>query len=120
MNVPIVYLCLFSIFLSLILLFYNKGYKTANLFLFGYLFISSTFLLSQYFLIYGKSIYLIGFFISEFQSFFFLIGPLAYFYLRSIFRDTIKFSKADYFHFLPFILILSEPRFFIEPTMLVL
>jgi AraC-like DNA-binding protein len=105
MNVPIVYLCLFSIFLSLILLFYNKGYTRANLFLFAYLFSSSAFILSQYFLIYGKSIYLIGFFISGFPSFFFLIGPFAYFYVRSIFRDSIILLKIDYFHFLPFVII---------------
>ena len=49
MNVPIVYLCAFSVFLSLTLLFYNKGYKGANRFLSGYLFSSALFLVTQYF-----------------------------------------------------------------------
>jgi AraC-like DNA-binding protein len=105
MNVPLVYLCAFSIFLSLTLLFYNKGYKGANLFLSGYLFCSSAFLLTQYILIYSKSISLIAFSVSGIPSLFFLIGPFAYFYVRSILRDTVKLSKADFLHFLPFLLI---------------
>ena len=105
MNVPIVYLCAFSIFLSLTLLYFNKGYKGANRFLSGYLFCSSAFLLTQYFLIYTKSISTIAFSISGIPSLFFLIGPFAYFYVRSILRDTVKLSKADYLHFLPFAII---------------
>ena len=105
MNVPIVYLCAFSIFLSLTLLFYNKGYKGANRFLSGYLFCSSTFLLTQYFLIYIKSITIIAFFISGIPSLYFLICPFAYFYVRSILRDNVKLSKADYLHFLPFVFV---------------
>jgi AraC-like DNA-binding protein len=105
MNVPIVYLCAFSIFLSLTLLFYNKGYKGANRFLSGYLFCSSTFLLTQYILIYSKSISLIAFSVSGIPSLFFLIGPFAYFYVRSILRDNVKLTKTDFLHFLPFLLI---------------
>lgn len=105
MNVPIVYLCAFSLFLSLTLFFYNKGYKGANRFLSGYLFCSSAFLLTQYFLVYSKSISLIAFFITELPSLFYLIGPFAYFYIRSILWDNVKLTKTDYLHFLPFVII---------------
>lgn len=105
MNVPLVYLCAFSLFLSLTLLFYNKGYKGANRFLSGYLFCSSAFLLTQYFLIYNKSISLIAFSVSGIPSVYFLIGPFAYFYVRSILRDNVKLTKTDYLHFLPFVII---------------
>jgi AraC-like DNA-binding protein len=105
MNIPIFYLCAFSVFLSLTLLFYNKGYKGANRFLSGYLFCSSAFLLTQFFLIYTKSVHLIAFYVSGFPSLYFLIGPLAYFYVRSILRDNVKLTKTDYLHFLPFVLI---------------
>lgn len=107
MNAPIVYLCAFSIFLSLTLLLYNKGYKGANCFLSGYLLCSSAFLLSQYFFIDGKSITNIAFFLTGFPSLFFLIGPFAYFYVRSIFRDTNQLSKTDYLHFVLFFIIFS-------------
>lgn len=105
MNVPIVYLCAFSVFLSLTLLFYNKGYKGANRFLSGYLFCSSLFILTQYFFIYNKSVPITAVFATVFPSLFYLIGPFAYFYVRSILRDTVKLSKKDYLHFLPFLII---------------
>ena len=105
MNAPLVYLCAFSIFLSLTLLFFNKGYKGANSFLSGYLLCSSFFLVTQYILIYSKSISLIAFSVSGIPSLFFLIGPFAYFYVRSILRDNVKLTKTDFLHFLPFLLI---------------
>ena len=106
MNVPIVYLCAFSVFLTLTLLFYNKGYKGANRFLSGYLFSSALFLVTQYFFIYSKSVAFTAFFVTGFPSLYFLIGPFAYFYARSIFQDTINLSKKDYLHFLPFVIII--------------
>ena len=105
MNFPIVYLSVFSIFLSLTLFFYNKGYQGANRFLSGYLLCSSAFLLTQYFFLFNKDPKIIAFFTSGFPSLYFLIGPLAYFYVRSILRDNVKLSKTDYFHFLPFAVI---------------
>ena len=105
MNVPIVYLCAFSVFLSLTLLFYNKGYKGANRFLSGYLFCSSLFILTQYFFIYNKSVAITAVFATVFPSLFYLIGPFAYFYVRSILRDIVKLSKKDYLHFMIFIVI---------------
>jgi AraC-like DNA-binding protein len=105
MNVPIVYLCAFSIFLAFTLLFYNKGYKGANVFLSGYLFCSSLFILTQYFFIYSKSVSITAVFVTVFPSLFYLIGPFAYLYVRSILLDNVKISKKDYFHFLPFLII---------------
>jgi AraC-like DNA-binding protein len=105
MNVPVVYLCAFSVFLSLMLLFYNKGYKGANRFLSGYLFCSSLFILTQYFFIFSKSVSLTAIFTTVFPALSYLIGPFAYFYVRSIFQDTINLSKKDYLHLLPFIIV---------------
>jgi AraC-like DNA-binding protein len=56
-------------------------------------------------LIYSKSISLIAFSVSGIPSLFFLIGPFAYFYVRSILRDNVKLTKTDFLHFLPFLLI---------------
>ena len=42
---------------------------------------------------------------SGIPSLYFLIGPFAYFYVRSILRDNVKLSKTDYLHFLPFVFI---------------
>lgn len=105
MNVLLFYLSAFSVFLSLLLLFYNRGYNRANLFLAGYFFCSSLFLLAQYFFLNSRSIFTIAFFTTICSSLFFLIGPFAYFYVRSMFLDTIKFSKKDYLHFILFFFV---------------
>jgi AraC-like DNA-binding protein len=105
MNVSIVYLTFFCVFLALILFFYNRGYNRANLFLSGYFICSSLFLLTQYFSLFSKSILIIAYFTTVFASLFFLIGPFAYFYIRSMFRDNIQLSKKDYWHFVLFFII---------------
>lgn len=105
MNDPLFYLSAFSVLLSLLLFFYNKGYNRANLFLSGYFFCSSLFLLAQYFFLNSKSIVTIAFFTTICSSLFYLIGPFAYFYVRSMFRDNIKFSKKDYLHFVFFFIV---------------
>ena len=105
MNDPIVYLITLSIFLSLVLFFYNRGYNRANLFLSGYFFCSSLFLSTQYFFLVCKSIVITAYFTSVFPSLFYLIGPFAYFYVRSMFRDNIHLSKKDYLHFVLFLII---------------
>jgi AraC-like DNA-binding protein len=46
--------------------------------------------------------------------FYFLIGPLAFFYVRSIYSDHAKLSSIDLLHFVPFIIqeLLMLPYFF--------
>lgn len=105
MNIPIVYLIALSIFFSLVLFFYNRDHNRANLFLSGYFFCCSLFLSTQYFFCTTKSIAIIAFFTSVFSSLFFLIGPFAYFYVRSMFRDNVQLSKKDCLHFVLFVII---------------
>lgn len=93
-------------FLSVLLFFYNKGYKSANFFLAGFLFLSSLFVFIQYVFLYIHDLHLIIWFVAGFPSLFYLVGPFAYIYIRSILRDNTKLSKLDYLHFLIFFLVL--------------
>lgn len=86
------------------ILFYNNGYKSANLYLAGFFFFVSLYLLNNYILTFSKSNSLVAIFITTIPSFFFLIGPLSYFYVRSIIRDNSKLSYTDYIHFALFII----------------
>ncbi len=104
MNVALLFSCITGMLLSFILLFFNKGYKTANRFLAGFFFFISLFILSQYSGLYGDSEVLAALFSSSPTPFVFLIGPFSFFYVRSIFRDNTHLSKADYLHFLLFAL----------------
>lgn len=93
-------------FLSVLLFFYNKGYKSANAYLAGFLFLSSLFVFIQFVFLYSHNLHLIIWFVAGFPSLFYLIGPFAYLYVRSILRDNTRLSKLDYLHFLICFLVL--------------
>jgi hypothetical protein len=42
----------------------------------------------------------------HFTPFYLLLGPLFYFYIRSLLMDDFKLSKKDYLHFIPAVIIL--------------
>jgi hypothetical protein len=91
------------LFLPLVLLFFNKGYLSANRYLAGFLFFASLYLLENFYFFYGQSLSKIAFFTTT-HSFFYLIGPFAFLYMRSILRDNSKLSKIDCLHFLLFVI----------------
>jgi len=102
--------------LSFLILSYNKGYKTANLFLAEVLFFSALFSLVNYALFFSRSTFWVAIFETSFNTVFFLIGPLAYFYVRSVLRDNAKLSRRDYLHFsVFFIAFIGTFRFVFTP-----
>ena len=92
------YICLTGMFLPLVVLYSNKGYKTPNRFLAGFLFFASFYLLANFYFFFGKSLSILALF-STTGSLFYLIGPFAFLYTRSILKDNADLSKTDYFHF---------------------
>jgi AraC-like DNA-binding protein len=85
-------------FLPFVILFYNKGYLSANRYLAGYLFFAALYLLENFSFFYGKSLSGIAFFTTT-HAFFYLIGPFSYFYVRSILTDNSRISKNDFLHY---------------------
>lgn len=104
MDNTILFISIIGLSLSILILFYNQGYKSANLYLAGFFFFISLHLLNNYIITFSKSIPLVAIFITTIPTFFFLIGPLSYFYVRSIIRDNSKLSYSDYIHFALFII----------------
>ena len=113
MDSTIAFTCLLGLFLPLVLLYFNKGYITANRYLACFLFVAALYVLENFYFFYGKSLNKIAFFTCV-HAFFYLIGPFAFFYMRSILRDNSKLNKTDYLHFALFILsfIGYTPYFF--------
>ena len=103
MESTIAFTCLLGLFLPLVLLYFNKGYLTANRYLAIFLFVASLCALENFYIYYGKSLNKIAFF-TCIHAFFYLIGPFAFFYMRSILRDNSLLSKTDYLHFALFAL----------------
>jgi AraC-like DNA-binding protein len=90
-------------FLPLVILFYNKGYLSANRYLAGFLFFAALYVLENFYFFYGKSLNIIAFFTNT-HAFFYLIGPCAFFYVKSILKDSSRLGKFDYLHFVLFAL----------------
>jgi AraC-like DNA-binding protein len=89
--------------LSFILLFYNRGYKTANIYLGLFLFFLSFLTFSHYLYIFSNSVSELAILLSiPINSSFYIIGPLALLYVRSILTDNMDFKKSDWKHFIPF------------------
>ena len=97
-------MCLAGMFLSLLLLGFNKGYKSANRFLAGVLFFSSLFFLTTFVFLFNQNLSFIALFETVIPSFYFLICPFSYFYIRSILKDDSSLSKADFLHFSLFVI----------------
>jgi AraC-like DNA-binding protein len=98
----IAFTCLLGLILPLVILYYNKGYLSANRYLAAFLFFASLYVLENFYFFYGESLPLIAAF-TCLHFFFYLIGPFAFFYVRSILRDNSKLSKSDYLHFALFV-----------------
>jgi AraC-like DNA-binding protein len=92
-----------GIFLSILLLVYNKGYKSANVYLGLFLFLSNLITLSLYLHIFSNSKAVLAFVMSiPINPSAYTLGPLAYLYVRSILRDNARFTKYDGLHFIFF------------------
>jgi AraC-like DNA-binding protein len=95
-----------GIFFSILLLTYNKGYKSANIYLGLFLFSFNIIALTHYFYAYNNSKELIAFVWSvPLNGLAYSIGPLAFLYVRSILTDSSFFTKQDWVHFILFALI---------------
>lgn len=105
LNSPVFYISLLGMALSLPLFFYDGGFKKAKAFLAGFIFLSSLSYFIQSTFIFSHSLRLIMWFAAGLPSTAYLIGPFAYFYVRSILRDDTRLSKTDYLHFLVFLFV---------------
>lgn len=103
----LLFLSILGIFLSLILLFFNARKFTSSVYLSLFFLFTSLYGFYQYVLLYSESVTLISLFLvnlSIVSSPVYLIGPMLYWYTRSILTDRSKLTKSDFWHFLPAII----------------
>jgi len=99
MDTIFLFISLLGLILSFLIFFYNKGYGNANMFLASFFFFISLYLLDTYIVLFSKSTFWVTIFITLIPSFFYIIGPLSFLYVRSIIRDNTSLSLFDYLHF---------------------
>ena len=104
MNSIFLFVNALGVFLALFLFFFRRGYKTANRFLAVFIMMISFVHFFRFVVLYTNWVFLAAVLLSVSHSFLFLIGPAAFFYVRSILRDNSRLSLPDYLHFLMFAL----------------
>lgn len=114
----LLFLSILGIFLSLLLLYFNARKYTSTVYLSLFFLFLSLYGFYQYVLLYSKSVTLISLFLvnlSIFASPVYLIGPMLYWYTRSVLTDQPKLRRNDLWHFLPMIIffISALPNAFI-------
>lgn len=103
----LLFLSILGIFLSLILLYHNARNYRSSMYLGLFFLFTSLYGLYQYILLYSKSVTLISLFLFNLSitvSPLYLIGPMLYWYVRSVLYDNSKFKQRDLLHFLPMVI----------------
>ena len=100
----LIFLSILGIFLSVILLVFNARKNGSTIYLGIFFLLISLYGFYQYVLLYSKSVFLIKLLLSGFAIIFpplYLIGPMLYWYIRSVLIDNSHLKRNDIWHLLP-------------------
>jgi len=100
-------LSLTGIVLSVILLHFNTRKNISTIYLGIFFLLISLYGFYQYVLLYSKSVFLIKLLLFGFAIVFpalYLIGPMLYWYVRSVLTDNSRLKRKDIWHLLPMII----------------
>ena len=107
----LLFISILGIFLSVVLFFFNARRYTSTIYLAFFCLTVSLYSLNQFIILYSKSEFWISLVYTNFTFPNYLIGPMCYFYTRSVLKDDTRLKKGDFLHFLPMLvhLIASIP-----------
>lgn len=97
----LLYISLLLVLLSLILIIYNWKLNNNAIFIGLFFSLIAIYGLVHYFVVYGKSVFLLAIFYNHFSPFFLLAGPFLYFYIRGTLKDRQGLKRKDVLHFIP-------------------
>lgn len=101
LSIPVI-----GIFLSVILLYFNVRKNEAVIYLGLFFFLISLYSLIQYVVLYSKSVVLVGVFFINVGFVTYLVGPMLYWYVRSVLTDDARLKRRDFLHFIPALIFL--------------
>ncbi len=99
-------LSILGIILSIILVSFNIRKFSSSFYLGGFFFLVSLYAFIEYVVLYSKSVFLVGLVFINFGFPTYLIGPMVYWYVRSVLTDKSRLFKRDLWHFVPMLLVL--------------
>lgn len=99
-----------SFFIILLLLLKSSGsfFQSPKKFLFFYFLIFGLFTLLHYCLFVEWHVEVVAVLFGNFDAFFYLLYPLAYFYVRGMLQKNGPFQARDLLHFIPFVIQLLD------------
>mgnify|MGYP001203899559 CR=1 FL=1 len=100
----LLYLSLLGLLLSLLLLFFNGRRYKSSIYLSIFFFLVSFYTFYHHIFVYEKSVFWVALLYVNAASVFYLTGPMAYFYVRSVLTDNARLGWKDAWHFLPTVL----------------
>lgn len=96
-----------GLFLSAKTFFYETGHRGANRFLAAFLFAAAFLFFAIFNYFFGTSVEMLTYTIGGMHQIYFLLGPLAYFYVRGTLRDDAQIKAIELLHFAPFCIVLA-------------
>ena len=99
----LLYLSVTGIILSLLLLYFNGGKFRSTIYLGIFFLVLSLYGINQYVLLYSGSVFLVSVIMTNIAFTSYLIGPMLYWYVRSILSDNSSLKKSDLWHLLPMV-----------------
>ncbi len=96
---------LLSLFISIILIFFNWRENKNTIYLGAFLFIISIYSLTHYFSVFGESPFWLAILYGHFSPFMLMAGPLLHFYIRGIIKDNYILRPIDFLHFIPALIV---------------
>jgi len=114
-QIMLIFFSILGILLSAILISFNVKKSQSTLYLGLFFLFLSLYSFYQYILLYSKSVTLISLFLVNFAIIsapVYLIGPMLYWYFRSVLKDDPRLTRRDIGHLLPLIiyLIIAFPQ----------
>jgi AraC-like DNA-binding protein len=107
-------LSILGIFLSVILLYFNARENKSTIYLGGFFLLAGLYSFSIYTLLNSESVALTAVVLVNSGIIPYFIGPLFYFYIRSVLKDEPALTKSDLWHILPafLFLVITSPYLF--------
>ena len=94
-------LTVLGIFLSVILLYFNARNYASSIYLGVFFLLISVYNFNQFVVLESKSVFLVSLFYLNIGFLSYLIGPMLYWYIRSVLTDDPRMKKTDLLHLLP-------------------
>jgi AraC-like DNA-binding protein len=105
-EVMLLFLSILGLFLSVILLCFNAGNYKSAIYLGAFFLLVSLYSFTVWVFLYSKSVFLVSIVSASIPFLFYMIGPMLYWYVRSVLTDDPRLERRDLWHLLPMIIYL--------------